>query len=45
MKKRKVYSLIDKVFSGKNLKLAWEKVKETRGSAGIDAVTIARFEE
>ena len=43
--KKKVHSLIDKVFSRKNLELAWEKVKRNRGSAGIDAVTIAEFEE
>jgi RNA-directed DNA polymerase len=43
-KKKKVHSLIDKVFSRKNLELAWEKVKKNRGSAGIDEVTIAQFE-
>jgi len=43
--KRKVHSLIDKVFSRKNLELAWEKVKRNRGSAGIDEVTIAEFEK
>ena len=43
-KKKKVHSLIDKVFSRKNLELAWEKVKKNRGSAGIDDVTIAQFE-
>lgn len=44
-KKQKVHSLIDKVCSRKNLELAWEKVKKNRGSAGIDDVTIAAFEE
>ena len=44
-KKQKVHSLIDKVFSRKNLELAWAKVKKNRGSAGIDDVTIAAFEE
>jgi len=44
-KKQKVHSLIDKVFSRKNLELAWEKVKKNRGSAGIDDVTITAFEE
>ncbi len=44
-RKKKVHSLIDKVFSRKNLELAWEKVKRNRGSAGIDAVTVAEFEE
>jgi RNA-directed DNA polymerase len=42
--KKKVHSLIDKVFSRKNLELAWEKVKKNRGGAGIDEVTSAQFE-
>jgi RNA-directed DNA polymerase len=45
MKKRKVHSLIDKVYSKKNLELAWEKVKKNKGAAGVDEVTIACFEE
>lgn len=44
-KKRKVHSLIDKVYSRKNLELAWKKVKQNHGSAGIDEVTISKFEE
>jgi RNA-directed DNA polymerase len=32
------------VFSPKNLALAWERVKKNRGSAGIDEVTIDKFE-
>ena len=32
--KRKVHSLIDKVYSRTNLALAWEKVKQNHGSAG-----------
>jgi RNA-directed DNA polymerase len=44
-RRRKVHSLIDKVFSRRNLELAWEKVKRNQGSAGIDEVTIAEFEE
>ena len=43
-KQPKVHSLIDKLFSRKNLELAWEKVKKNRGSAGIDDVTSAQFE-
>jgi RNA-directed DNA polymerase len=43
-KKQKVHSRIDKVFSRKNLELAWEKVKKNRGSAGVDDVTIGQFE-
>ncbi len=42
--KRKVHSLIDKVYSRTNLALAWEKVKQNHGSAGVDAVTITEFE-
>lgn len=43
-KKKKIHSLIDKVYSRTNLALAWEKVKQNHGSAGIDEVTIAQFE-
>ncbi len=42
--KKKVHSLIDKVFSRQNLELAWSRVKKNRGSAGIDNVTITTFE-
>jgi hypothetical protein len=35
-RKRKVHSLMDKVYSRKNLELAWEKVKKNRGAAGCD---------
>jgi group II intron reverse transcriptase/maturase len=45
MKRQKVHSLIDKVYSQKNLELAWEKVRKNKGAAGVDEVTIARFEE
>ena len=43
-KTKKVHSRIAKVFSRKNLELAWEKVKKNRGRAGIEEVTIAQFE-
>jgi RNA-directed DNA polymerase len=33
---KKVHSLIDKVYKRKNLEMAWEKVKENRGSGGVD---------
>jgi group II intron reverse transcriptase/maturase len=36
--------LIDKVYSRTNRALAWEKVKQNHGRAGIDAVTITEFE-
>ena len=45
MKRQKVHSLIDKVYSQKNLELAWEKVRKNKGAAGVDEVTIARFVE
>jgi RNA-directed DNA polymerase len=41
---QKVHSLIDKVYKRKNLEMAWEKVKENRGSGGIDGQTLAAFE-
>src|SRR6185312_1480039 len=42
--KQKVHSLVDKVYSRKNLKLAWERVRANRGASGVDKVTIAVFE-
>ena len=45
MKKQKVHSLIDKVYSKKNLELAWQKVRRNKGAAGVDEITVARFEE
>jgi RNA-directed DNA polymerase len=43
-RKRKVHSLIDKVWNWKNLNEAWKKVKKNKGVAGIDKVTIDEFE-
>jgi len=40
---RKVHSLIDKVYKRKNLEMAWEKVKENRGSGGVDGQTLEAF--
>ena len=40
----KVHSLIDKVYKRKNLQMAWEKVKENRGSGGVDGQTLDAFE-
>jgi hypothetical protein len=37
---KKVHSLIDKVYKRKNLEMAWEKVKENRGSGGVDGQTL-----
>ncbi|EQD68101.1 RNA-directed DNA polymerase (Reverse transcriptase), partial [mine drainage metagenome] len=41
----KVHSLIDKVYSPQNLRLAWERVAANRGSGGVDRVTIQEFGE
>ena len=41
---KKVHSLIDKVYKRKNLEIAWEKVKENRGSGGVDGQSLAAFE-
>ena len=42
--KQKVHSLVDKVYSRKNLKLAWERVRANQGASGADRVTIGDFE-
>ena len=39
----KWYSLIDKVYSEDTLQSAFARVKENRGAAGVDHVTIAQF--
>ncbi len=38
------YSLMDKVCARRNLRRAFERVKANRGAAGVDHVTVARFE-
>lgn len=38
------HSLIDKVWSERNLRSSWEKVKANKGGAGVDHVTIERYE-
>ena len=43
-KKKKYPSLIDKVWNWKNLNEAWRRVKQNRGSGGIDEVTIEVFD-
>jgi RNA-directed DNA polymerase len=40
----KWYSMMDKVYAMPTLWLAWEAVKRNKGAAGIDKITIARFE-
>jgi group II intron reverse transcriptase/maturase len=44
-RKRKWYSLFDKVCAFPNLQQAWERVAANRGAPGIDGVTIAQFRE
>jgi len=41
----KWFALIDKVYSKRNLRAAFEKVKANKGSAGVDHVTISSFEK
>lgn len=41
----KWFSLIDKVYSVKTLEKAWIKVRANKGAAGVDKVSITRFEE
>lgn len=43
LKGNKWFSLIDKVWSGRTLELAWEKVKSNAGACGVDGITIGRF--
>lgn len=42
---RRYYSLIDKVYELRNLYEAWKAVKRNKGAAGVDKVSIARFEQ
>ena len=44
-KRRKWYSLIDKVWAIDNLREAYEKVKANRGAPGIDGMTLRKFSE
>lgn len=39
------FSLIDKVYSAKNLSSAWTKVLRNKGSAGVDHVTVAMYQK
>jgi RNA-directed DNA polymerase len=43
-KKRKWYSLMDKVWNYQNLEQAFYDVKKNRGSHGVDKVTIKKYE-
>jgi RNA-directed DNA polymerase len=41
----KWFSLMDKVYAAKTLQIAWQRVKGNKGAAGIDRVSIERFDE
>jgi len=41
----KWFSLIDKVYSENTLFIAWTKVMQNRGAAGIDKISIERFQK
>jgi len=40
----KWHSLMDKVYAPKTLVLAWKKVRANKGGAGVDNITIDKFE-
>ena len=40
----KWHSLMDKVYAPKTLVLAWKKVRANKGAAGVDNITIDKFE-
>jgi len=42
-KRKKVHSLIDKVYSRTNLMLGWQRVQANRGKGGVDRVSIDDF--
>jgi len=43
--KRKVHSLVDKIYKKKNLEIAWEKVRKNKGCGGVDGQSVEEFEE
>ena len=43
-RKRKWNSLIDKVYAYRTIEQAWDLVRGNNGAAGVDGMTIARFE-
>jgi group II intron reverse transcriptase/maturase len=45
VKKRKWYSLIDKVYNLPNLLASWCEVKENKGAAGVDKESMEEFEK
>jgi len=45
VKNGKWFSLIDKVYSGRNLWSSWAKVARNNGCAGVDHVTVSMYEK
>ena len=41
----KWFSLMDKVYAPRNLEASWLRARKNKGAAGVDSVTIARFDE
>ena len=41
----KWFSLVDKAYRSSTLEAAWQKVRANKGAAGVDTVTIDRFEK
>lgn len=40
----KWFSLMDKIYAERTLAIAWQRVKSNRGAAGIDRISIERFD-
>lgn len=40
----KWHSMMDKIYAERTLRIAWQRVKSNRGAAGIDKISIERFE-
>ena len=40
----KWFSLMDKIYAERTLHRAWQRVKSNKGAAGIDRISIERFE-
>ena len=41
----KWFSLMDKVYTAKNLQASWKRVRANRGSGGSDGISLLRFED
>jgi RNA-directed DNA polymerase len=40
----KWFSLFDKVYRSETLRLAWEAVRRNAGAAGMDKISVSKFE-